>query len=108
MAAITFKEYKEIVYLPPTLLKAINSYEISSRQLEIKKAQSMLGEEFEEQYKLDAEKVKIMSWLKSYHLSEMVSPNLFTYHKITLTYYTLKVVFVILLPLDYPTRYLFA
>lgn len=64
-----------------------------------------MDEEFEEQYKLSSERNKISSLLQSYHLSEMINPNIFTYHRVCLTYYSLRVVFVILLPVDYPSKY---
>ena len=64
-----------------------------------------MDEEFDEQYKLSSEKNKILSLLQSYHLCEMITPNIFTYYRVSLTYYTLRVVFVILLPVDYPSKY---
>ena len=105
MNQITFREYKELVYIPPVLSKAINSYEIAVKKYENKINQDMMDEEFEEQYKLSSEKNKISALLQSYRLSEMINPNIFTYYRVCLTYYALKVSFVILLPVDYPSKY---
>ena len=35
----------------------------------------------------------------------MLNSNCFHYHKVSLSYYNLKVVFVLLLPFDYPLKY---
>lgn len=89
---ISFNDYKQQTYIPPSVRKSVNSYEEYVRS-EARVKPSQL-----EQDKHNKNKSNLEQLLNIICLSEMIVPDLNAYYKLVVVYRTFKITCVIIVP----------